>query len=89
MNKISNTLIIIENGQLSTYSLDDKLSWEVGRPSKDNFPDIKYAVEDYKELLNKDDIDAVYCAVPHNLHEQFYVDIITTISEIDSRLDYG
>lgn len=41
MNKISNTLIIIENGQLSTYSLDDKLSWEVGRPSKDNFPDIK------------------------------------------------
>ncbi|MCQ2437940.1 MAG: Gfo/Idh/MocA family oxidoreductase, partial [Clostridia bacterium] len=41
-----------------------------------NFPDIKYAVSDYKELLEKDDIDAIYCAVPHNLHEQFYVDII-------------
>ena len=41
-----------------------------------NFPEIKYAVSDYKELLNKEDIDAIYCAVPHNLHEQFYIDII-------------
>ena len=41
-----------------------------------NFPEIKYAVADYKELLEKDDIDAIYCAVPHNLHEQFYIDII-------------
>ena len=46
---------------------------------KKNFPnDIKYAVTDYKELLNKDDIDAIYCAVPHNLHEQFYIDIINS-----------
>lgn len=36
-----NSLIIIENGQLTTYSLDDKLVWDVGRPSKDNVPDIK------------------------------------------------
>ena len=41
-----------------------------------NFPEIKYSVSDYKELLEKDDIDAIYCAVPHNLHEQFYIDII-------------
>lgn len=41
-----------------------------------NFPDIKYSVSDYKELLDKEDIDAIYCAVPHNLHEQFYIDII-------------
>lgn len=43
---------------------------------KKNFPDIKYCVTDYKELLDKDDIEAIYCAVPHNLHEQFYIDII-------------
>lgn len=43
---------------------------------KKNFPDIKYCVTDYKELLEKDDIEAIYCAVPHNLHEQFYIDII-------------
>lgn len=36
-----NSLIVIENGQVSTYSLDDKLIWDIGRPSKDNIPDIK------------------------------------------------
>ena len=41
-----------------------------------NFPDIKYVVTDYRELLNKGDIDAIYCAVPHQLHEQFYCDTI-------------
>lgn len=41
-----------------------------------NFPSVRYSVADYRELLDKDDIDAVYCAVPHDLHEQFYVDII-------------
>ena len=39
--KKGNSLIIIENGQLRTYFLDDRLTWEVGRPSKDNQPDIK------------------------------------------------
>lgn len=37
----ANNLILIENGQIFSYSLDDKNSWEVGRPSKDNIPDIK------------------------------------------------
>lgn len=36
-----NSLIVIENGQLSSYDLDNKLVWEVGRPSRDNSPDIK------------------------------------------------
>lgn len=38
---MKNYLITIENGQLKTYILDDKLLWEVGRPSKGNNPDIK------------------------------------------------
>ncbi len=41
-----------------------------------NFPDIKYYETDYKELLKRDDIDVIYCAVPHSLHERFYVDAI-------------
>lgn len=41
-----------------------------------NFPDIRYYEEDYKELLKQDDIDVIYCAVPHSLHERFYVDAI-------------
>ena len=39
--KKENNLIIIENGQLTSYMLDDKNVWEVGRPSKENIPDIK------------------------------------------------
>lgn len=41
IGKKSNNLVVIENGQLSSYFLDDRLSWEVGRESKDNLPDIR------------------------------------------------
>jgi predicted dehydrogenase len=40
------------------------------------FDSIKYSVPDYRELLDKPDIDAVYCAVPHNLHSRIYCDVI-------------
>ena len=36
-----NSLIVIENGQINTSLLDDKLQWSVGRPSKGNMPDIR------------------------------------------------
>ena len=43
---------------------------------RDNFPSIKQITDDYKALLDNPDVEAVYCAVPHNLHEQLYCDII-------------
>lgn len=43
--RIRNQLIVIENGQLSSYMLDDRLVWEVGRASKDNMPDIRLYAE--------------------------------------------
>jgi len=43
---------------------------------RDNFPSIKQVTDDYKALLDNPDVEAVYCAVPHNLHEQLYCDII-------------
>ena len=39
--KKGNSLVVIENGQLTTYCLDDKLIWTVGRPSQDRIPDIR------------------------------------------------
>jgi len=42
----------------------------------DNFDSIKMATTDYHELLANDEIDFIYCAVPHHLHEKFYIDII-------------
>lgn len=41
LGKKGNSLVVIENGKLRTYSLDDRLTWEVGRPSGENIPDIK------------------------------------------------
>lgn len=41
LGKKGNSLVVIENGQLTTYSLDDKVRWEVGRLSKESAPDIK------------------------------------------------
>ena len=42
----------------------------------DNFESIQIATQDYHDLLNSDAVEAIYCAVPHNLHERLYVDII-------------
>lgn len=43
---------------------------------EESVPTVENAYTDYKELLADPSIDAIYCAVPHNLHEQIYVDII-------------
>jgi predicted dehydrogenase len=43
---------------------------------QDNFESVQFATTDYKALLAREDVDAVYCAVPHNLHQRFYIDII-------------
>ena len=41
-----------------------------------NFPSITQVTEDYAELLANPAVDVVYCAVPHNLHQQFYCAIV-------------
>lgn len=38
---MTNRLIVIENGRLSIYSLDDRLTWELGRPTDNNHLDIE------------------------------------------------
>ncbi|MBJ9989148.1 Gfo/Idh/MocA family protein [Paenibacillus sp. S28] len=43
---------------------------------KDHVPSVEQAYTDYRELLADPSLEAVYCAVPHNLHEQIYIDII-------------
>lgn len=43
---------------------------------QERFESITIATTDYRELLNSPDVEAIYCAVPHNLHQQFYIDIV-------------
>jgi predicted dehydrogenase len=41
-----------------------------------HFPTIKIATKDYADLLKSPDVDAIYCALPHNLHQKVYIDIV-------------
>ena len=41
-----------------------------------NVPTVRLATTDYRQLLKDPGVEAIYCAVPHNLHEQFYIDVI-------------
>lgn len=50
---------------------EQMMSWFV-----EHLPSVHFKTTDYTELLSRTDIDAIYCAIPHNLHEQFYMDII-------------
>ena len=43
---------------------------------KKNFSSITYYTGEHKDLLAHGNVDAVYCAVPHNLHASIYEDII-------------
>jgi predicted dehydrogenase len=55
----------------------------------DNFPEIVIKTDDYLNLIKSDDIDAIYCAVPHNLHEQFYIDIINAKKHLLGEKPFG
>ncbi len=41
-----------------------------------NFASVKQCTADFNALLENPEIDAVYCAVPHNLHQDLYLAII-------------
>ncbi|MCZ7647870.1 MAG: Gfo/Idh/MocA family oxidoreductase [Planctomycetota bacterium] len=38
-----------------------------------NFPSVRLVTDDYRKLLASPEVEAVYCAVPHNLHAEIYV----------------
>lgn len=55
----------------------------------DNFPELIIKTDDYQVLLNSGEIDAIYCAVPHNLHERFYIDIINAKKHLLGEKPFG
>ncbi len=40
MTRLENNLVVIENGKLTSYELDNKLKWTVGRDTPEKSPDI-------------------------------------------------
>lgn len=55
----------------------------------DNVPSVAHTYSDYRELLANPEVDAVYCAVPHNLHQQIYVDIIRSGKHLLGEKPFG
>ena len=54
-----------------------------------NFPGLIVKTDDYRALLASGQIDAIYCAVPHNLHEQIYIDIINSGKHLLGEKPFG
>jgi len=55
----------------------------------DNIPSISQSVTDYKELLANDEVEAVYCAVPHHLHRDIYCAIIESGKHLMAEKPFG
>ena len=43
---------------------------------RESLATVMLATPDYREVLGCPEVDAVYCAVPHHLHERLYIDTI-------------
>ncbi|MEO8395915.1 MAG: Gfo/Idh/MocA family oxidoreductase [Chloroflexota bacterium] len=56
---------------------------------ENNFDGIAVKSADYHDLLNSSEIDAIYCAVPHNLHQQLYTDIIRSGKHLLGEKPFG
>lgn len=54
-----------------------------------NFPSIKQVAGDYREVLRNPDVDALYIAVPHNLHEEIYTSSIESGKHILGEKPFG
>jgi len=50
---------------------------------------ITQVTTDYMEILANPDVEAIYCAVPHFLHEQFYIDIIESGKHLLGEKPFG
>lgn len=59
------------------------LEWFRGIPSA------RLLTADYHELLASPDIDVVYVAVPHHLHEQIYLDVLSAGKDLFAEKPFG
>ena len=55
----------------------------------DCIPSCTQKTTDYKALLANPDVDVVYVAVPHNLHEQLYCDVLAAGKDLFAEKPFG
>lgn len=52
-------------------------------------PTVEMIAADYRDLLHDDRIDAVYVAVPHNLHEEIYTAVLESGKDLFAEKPFG
>lgn len=52
-------------------------------------PSVQLLTADYHELLASPEVDVVYVAVPHNLHEQIYLDVLAAGKDLFAEKPFG
>ncbi len=63
---------------------EEKMEWYL-----EHFPTVVIQTNDYRELIASPDIDAIYCAIPHHLHEKVYIDIIQAKKHLLGEKPFG
>lgn len=52
-------------------------------------PTVKLLTKDHHQLLDCSDVDVVYVAVPHNLHEKLYLDVLAAGKDLLAEKPFG
>ena len=52
-------------------------------------PSVKLFTADYRELIASKEVDVVYVAVPHNLHETIYIDVLKAGKDLLAEKPFG
>lgn len=55
----------------------------------ENVPSVAQVTNDYRALLANEEVEAVYCAVPHNLHADLYPDILSAKKHLLGEKPFG
>ena len=54
-----------------------------------HFPSVQQVTDDYRELIANPEVEVVYCAVPHNLHQSLYSDVIKAGKDLLGEKPFG
>src|SRR5205814_9241357 len=52
-------------------------------------PTVKLLTKDHQELLRSSEVDVVYVAVPHHLHEKMYLDVLAAGKDLLAEKPFG
>lgn len=56
---------------------------------RDNVPTLRQVTSDHQELLKNPEIEAVYIAVPHHLHKEFYLEALAADKHLMGEKPFG